>query len=408
MRERGIKRAMSSESQADERPGVGRSIWLLVLGGCTAVVLLTSTGEYARARLSGEAVGFFEMARYQAIDWYFWALAAPLVFALARRVRPARIGWARSAAVHAAAGAVLACVHLGAYVAAALAMTGQLTAADLARMLPVAATARLHVEALAYLALLGLAYAVEYYTVSRERTMRASRLEARLAQAQLEVLRSQLQPHFLFNALNAVAALVRRDRNREAVDVIAGLGDLLRDTLDSPEHEVPLAREIELLEHYLAIQRVRFGDRLAVELDVAPETLDAAVPGLVLQPLVENAIRHGIETRDEPGRITVLAARAGGGRLRLEVVDDGPGIGPGAREGVGLGNTRARLGQLYGDAHRFEVERIAGGGTAVHIELPLRRIARTDEASSPGPARPSSLPATPAAPTPGIDVPAAP
>ncbi|MFW6078842.1 MAG: sensor histidine kinase [Gemmatimonadota bacterium] len=381
----------------------GRYVWLIVLGGATAVALLSTAGEYARAALRGDAVGFFDIARYQAIDWYLWALAAPFVFALARRVRPSRVGWPRSAAVHGLACATAAAVHIVLYVLVAQAVAGILTAAELRRALPVVIPARVHIDVLAYLALLGMAYAIDYYALSRERALRASRLETRLAQAQLDALRTQLQPHFLFNALNAVTGLVRRQRNREAVDVLAGLGDLLRDTLDSPDHEVPLAREIELLEHYLAIQRVRFGDRLTVEVDAAPDTLDAAVPGLMLQPLVENAIRHGVERQDEPVRIVVRARRhpdaaagdaalagsgPGPGRGRggtgsgdgddalliLEVVDDGPGIAPGARDGVGLSNTRARLRQLHGDGQRLEVERGEGGGTTVRVGLPYRRL----------------------------------
>jgi two-component system, LytTR family, sensor kinase len=207
----------------------------------------------------------------------------------------------------------------------------------------------------------------------RERALRA---EARAHEARLEALRYQLNPHFLFNALNAVSTLVVEGRNAEATRTLARLGDLLRATLERPAAgEVPLADELELLRRYVDVEQVRLGDRLTVSVDVAPDAWGARVPVLLLQPLVENAVRHAVAPREAGGHVTVTAVtaeRAGGGRtLRLTVSDDGPGLRGSPAAGVGLANARTRLAQLYGDAHRFVLGDAEGGGCRVEIELPF-------------------------------------
>ena len=204
-------------------------------------------------------------------------------------------------------------------------------------------------------------------------TEEREQLEARLARAQLQSLRLQLHPHFLFNTLNTINALVGTDRHA-AERVISGLSELLRMSLSSAsEQEVSLARELELLAHYIEIQQIRFQDRLTVSFRIDPDTRHALVPNLVLQPLVENAIRHGIAPRAAPGHVVVTAVRRGD-RLEMSVVDDGVGENPRAehRDGVGLGNTRARLLSLYGSDHRFEAAGEHGGGFAVRMEIPYR------------------------------------
>ncbi len=214
---------------------------------------------------------------------------------------------------------------------------------------------------------------VDYSQASRER----DRLETRLARAQLESLKHQLQPHFLFNALNAITALIPIDA-RAAQRTVHGLGTLLRESLtNSGEHEVRLGRELELLGHYLDIQRIRFQDRLSVDVVVEPGVDGALVPNLLLQPLVENAIRHGIGPRAAGGAIEVRVTRQGP-QLRLYVSDDGVGAdtsvdGTVDREGVGLGNTRARLRHLYGDRQHMAITTRPGAGFAVEIELPFHQ-----------------------------------
>ena len=198
-------------------------------------------------------------------------------------------------------------------------------------------------------------------------------LEARLARAQLQSLRLQLHPHFLFNTLNTINALISSDRHA-AERVVSGLSELLRMSLSSAsEQEVTLAKELDLLAHYIEIQQIRFQDRLTVSFRIDPDARYALVPNLVLQPLVENAIRHGIAPRAAPGHV-VVSARRRDDRLEMSVVDDGVGENPRAdhRDGVGLGNTRARLLSLYGSEHGFEAGTVASGGFAVRIEIPYR------------------------------------
>lgn len=219
--------------------------------------------------------------------------------------------------------------------------------------------------------------AFESHRRARARELQASQLEARLAQTRLQVLQMQLHPHFLFNSLNAISALMHRDV--QAADrMIARLGDLLRLTIENDgTQEVTLRKEIEFLEQYLEIMRVRFQDRLHVQLDISPETLDAFVPNLILQPLVENAIRHAISPRAEGGHVSISSCISDG-RLELRVTDDGPGLRAdvaGAMEkGLGLANTRARLEQLYGAMQRFVIQNRREGGVEVLLSAPLRTM----------------------------------
>jgi signal transduction histidine kinase len=230
----------------------------------------------------------------------------------------------------------------------------------------------------AYLVLLCIALVSDYYGKYRERRLLASQLQAQLSQAKLQALRMQLNPHFLFNALNSIAMLARRNDNTRAVRMIAGLGDLLRHVLeDSPEDEVTVRDEVRFIERYLEIERVRFGERLDVQIDVQESALDAFVPNLLLQPLVENAIKHGIARKPTGGTITITGARVGD-RIVLEIADDGPGMSAGPREGTGVGlvNIRQRLQQLYGDQFAFDVENVSGGGVRATIWLPHRAAPR--------------------------------
>ena len=215
-----------------------------------------------------------------------------------------------------------------------------------------------------------------FYQGSRARELRAAQLEGELNRAQLDRLEAQLQPHFLFNTLNAISSLMYSDPAR-ADRMMGRLSDLLRLTFQrAASAEVPLAGEIEWLGWYLEIMQLRFGDRLTVHQAIAPETLALAVPRLVLQPLVENALTHGAAKHAGPAAITI-AARRDGDRLRLTVADDGPGItGDPARalaSGVGLSNTVARLSALYGEQGRLTIENVASGGLLVALDLPARR-----------------------------------
>jgi sensor histidine kinase YesM len=239
-----------------------------------------------------------------------------------------------------------------------------------------------HQNIITYWSILGIQYAVGYYRKYQEREKDALRLErdaselqAQLVRAQLSALKMQLQPHFLFNTLNAIMVLVRQQRSREAEETLGLLGDLLRCVLDDGEaQEVPLRRELEYLQLYLAIEQVRFQDRLRVEISADPAILDVAVPHMGLQPIVENAIRHGIGRKSSAGKIQIGVSRVNQS-VEVTVRDDGPGLPPAEaphNSGIGLANTRARLRQLYGDAGRLTVENGEQGGVVVTMVVPYR------------------------------------
>ena len=233
-------------------------------------------------------------------------------------------------------------------------------------------------EMMTYWTIVGVGHALRYHYEARAKELSAAQLETRLVEAQLHTLQRQMQPHFLFNTLNTISALMHRDV--DAADaMIARLSDLLRMSLQRIEvQEIELADELDFLSKYLEIEQTRFRDRLTVVFDVDSDTLDALVPNLLLQPLVENAIKHGIGPRPTPGHITVRARRRGA-MLELDVQDNGVGLSAARltdfNRGVGLSNTRSRLDHLYGSLHRFEFRQPAEGGLLVYIAIPMATLA---------------------------------
>jgi signal transduction histidine kinase len=226
-----------------------------------------------------------------------------------------------------------------------------------------------------YWAITGASIAGDYYRDSRRREVKEAQLEQLLAEARLQALRAQLNPHFLFNALNAISAYVEREPRR-ARAMIEHLADFLRISLGGPDSQATtLQRELDALEHYLSIQRARFEDRLQVSMDIEPGTLRARVPTLILQPLVENAIGHGVAPRASAGSV-VISAHRNNGSLALSVRDDGPGLPPGwnllTASRIGLSNTRQRLEHLYPHRHEFAVKNALGGGVVAAIVIPFR------------------------------------
>ncbi|MBD0370493.1 MAG: histidine kinase [Pyrinomonadaceae bacterium] len=311
---------------------------------------------------------------------YLWAMLTPPILYLSRRYPIERRNWPRRTFLHLACSLVAVALLLGVYILAA-----KLVGLPVAQRKPLG-TAFLtlvileyHFSLLVYWIILGIDHALRYYRKYKERELQASQLETRLAQAQLQVLKMQLHPHFLFNTLHAISTLMHRDV--DAADrMIARLSDLLRLALENEGvQEVTLKQELELLERYLEIEQTRFRDRLMVEITIEPEVLDARVPNLILQPIVENAIQHGIARRRGQGRIEIGARRTNG-TLSISVRDDGRGLISGAegmiKEGVGLSNTRARLSQLYGASARFELYSAPEGGTLASLLIPFHEDER--------------------------------
>jgi two-component system LytT family sensor kinase len=324
---------------------------------------------YISSAKAGLEVSWKQAVSYSLGDWYVFALLSVPVMQLARRFRFEAGTWPKSLAVHA-----LGCALFSLGYMVIRAWLGQLQSQeafnDVFKKLLVKTW---HFNLLIYWVIVAVSHAFDYYRKYRERELRAAELEKRLVQAKLQALQMQLNPHFLFNTLHSISSLMHKDV--EAADrMIMRLSDLLRAALEGAEtQEVSLQQELELLQLYLAIEQIRFGKRLTVKMEIAPDTLKAQVPNLILQPLVENAIKHGIEPRSRPGCIELRAHRRADA-LTLEVSDNGAGLrqnGP-VKEGVGLSNTRARLRELYGSAHRFEMLSGPEGGVRVELEMPFR------------------------------------
>jgi len=318
---------------------------------------------------------------WQLAVWWVWGCLTPLVLGLGRRVTGANGSWLRGFLIHLPFSLLLPAAHVAASTELRILIQPFDVWSDTRTFL---AQFNSEMRSLflfdffVYWAVLGVGYAFDYRERFRERESAASELKAQLAQAKLEALKVQLHPHFLFNTLHTISGLVRGGERQPAVNMIAGLSELLRRALDSAdEQEVSLREELKFVELYLDIQLVRFSDRLTVRTDIAPETLDALVPNMILQPLVENAIRHGVSPCETPGTISINAYRSGR-MLHLEVSDDGPGLQAGWRieegGGIGLANTVERLKRLYGADQRFELRNVTGvgGGVTASAVIPFR------------------------------------
>ena len=354
-------------------------VWLLVSAAWLGPAILAAFQTYLQARLAGEPPSWRQMA-WQGGDWLLYALLTPAVFQLARRYPLALAALARRVALHLVAAVVLCAAWAAAGYHLRLAL---LRAPPYGTSLVEWFLTSLPFGVAVYFAVLGVEHATFFFSQARERETQAARLSAQLAEARLGALRMQMQPHFLLNSLNAVTVIVRDQDTATATRMLELLGDILRRVVrtDRPP-EVPLAEELDFVRQILAIEEIRFADRLRPVFAVDPALMRAAVPEFVLQPLVENALRHGLARRVGATLLRVEARREGD-QLVLVVTDDGPGP-EGAAEplgGVGLANTRERLATLYGGRAELVLAPTETGGTAATVRLPYRELPGGAEAA---------------------------
>ncbi len=346
----------------------------------TVPVIIGTAGHFFGMAVEGRGMPNSHIFGHSFAMWYAWIPATPLIFALHRALPLDGRGWRRAVLAHATLATLVFLFQSWALLVTGR-MTGHLpaTRSVLMRLTDLVVNQYLF-DLLTYAGVLAVAIGLDYARRYRDRDLRASQLQAQLASARLDALRAQLQPHFLFNALNSVAMLIRRERKQEALDVVVGFGELLRYVLEeSGTKDVPLSDEIRFLQRYLQIEQVRHRERLIVDLRVAPEAEHALVPNLILQPLVENALRHAVGTSTAPTTLRIDASRRSS-RLHLEVEDDGPGLPAGFSiedsAGVGLRNTRDRLREIFGADATFSLGPGAATGVLAVIELPFREDAR--------------------------------
>lgn len=352
--------------------------WLIVFGVWTLFGLFFASQFALQNQLSENPIPFWRILSWQLASGYAWFIASPLILWLSKRY-PFEAGkWQATVPIHIVASIVvsLGILAIDAYVLPKLGYLARFNLTSLWENFKILFFVNFHFSIAIYWGVVAIHQAILYYRKYRERELKTSQLEARLAQSRLQVLKMQLHPHFLFNTLNAISELVHRDPDI-ADRMLTDLSDLLRMSFENLEvQEIPLKQELEFLRKYLEIEQTRFHDRLEVKMDIDEDTLDASVPNMILQPLVENAIKHGISPKAEGGRINIEAWRKNGS-LHLSVSDDGVGVNSGGvqafTEGVGLSNTRRRLKHLYGKGHRLELKPEEADGLSVRLDIPYKQ-----------------------------------
>ena len=361
---------------------------VIAAGAAVAIVLALSIAAQTYLSMLGHGHSFRRMLAWQLATWAFWACVAPVVLRhgaefMARRPRTLAdvvpLVWL---------GTLLLAVH--SVLSAQLTMWIQpfvpVETYNLVQAWAVQLPVRFAIDLFAYGLLIALGGALWTHRRAQELEVRESRLETELAHAQLHALRLEIEPHFLFNTLNAITALVRLKENSRAVEMLVGLGDFMRSNLDRPHDQlVTLATEIAWAQRYIALQQARFGDRLKVEYHIADECLEYLVPTLLLQPIVENAFRHGIGRKTHACCLKMCATQQQGA-LTITIADDGAGLPADfdveRQSGTGLRNVRSRLGHLYGDDAHFDIRRAGDIGTAVTIRVPLSHPERRARATA--------------------------
>jgi sensor histidine kinase YesM len=344
--------------------------WLVLAALWSIPGILQATGMYAAYSMKGDMSMSLGIALLWRIpEWQVWALATPLIIWLGRRFPVT--SW-KNVPLHLALAAVVSIGDVTVYYVLGRALDQPYLTASYFELMPVMLIKTAFFELLIYAAVLVADQAIAYQRRYREAALAQTQLEARLVEAQLDALKHQLHPHFLFNTLNAITVLMRKGESTSAIRMLGGMSDLLRRSLTSLRVElVSLDEELDFIARYLDIETTRFPDRLRVAMDVEPAARRANIPSMLLQPIVENAIEHGIAPRVSGGTISITA-RIVNDKLHIEVKNDAPEH-PATREGhgVGLSNVRKRLAQLYPNAHVFELTCEPSGAVAI-IEIPYQ------------------------------------
>jgi sensor histidine kinase YesM len=364
---------VSPASRHEGVPAVARR-WLVVTGTWSAVAAFAIVQIYIARAALGEPPPLRPLLILELPVWLGWALVTVPIVMLARRFPLDRSRILGSVLVHAPAAILVALASVAFQMVWYQAFNPYpLAGSSVTRWFWQYFRQYFVVGFMIYWATVGVYHAFANYVLSQQRELEAARAKQQLGEARLQSLRMQLHPHFLFNTLNSIAALLE-EQPAEARRMIAQLGDLLRASLRADVlHVVPLEDELQFVRRYLDIEQIRFGDRLSVSMRIEPDTLRAAVPSFLFQPLVENAIRHGIANREGGGGHMWVSAQRLNGALVLHVLDNGPGLpGVAAGPGIGLANTRRRLEELYGTEHGFALSARPGGGLDVRVEIPFR------------------------------------
>lgn len=370
-------RLMAVDKQTGDSVASARLVKAAAIAVVLSLFIVIGTGvqSYVELSMRGQRVdNIFLMVRWRLIWWSAWALLTPFVFEFAWRHPFRRAGWLRIMALLLLGNVVAYSVHVAIQVAAMYLPAYQMVHDSFADAVGHHVAGSLYLNVFIYWAIVLVANALWVYADTQRRALRAANLETQLANARLETLKSQLHPHFLFNTLHGIATLMHRDVD-SAERMINQFSGLLRRALDrSDVHEVTLGEELAFLREYLDIEQMRFGNRMEVDIRVPADAEELLVPSFVLQPLVENSLKHGVHADGVPGRIEIVAARKNE-RLELIVLDDGPGIADpetAAFSGVGLSNLSSRLQRMHGALAELVLENRDTGGLRVTVVLPIR------------------------------------
>ena len=354
------------------------SLWLLVFGFWTLVGLIIASLSHGRMTAIDQPSNLLKWIVDALLSCYCWAAFTPLIAWLGRRLSIDSRRWLTHLILLVLAGAAITVAQTAFRCLESMVVMGE-PLSEYLQVLKPELFWRGPWNFLIFAGILGVSYARDYQLRWRERTIAAGRLESELAKAQMNALRAQIQPHFLFNTLNSILVLIQRNRLPEAQATINRLSDLIRYILNRGSELVTVGEEMEIVRGFVEIEQMRLGDRLKVSMTADPAAGALRIPALVIQPLVENAIRHGLAPKEAGGTVEIRIGISDH-CLRMSVKDDGVGIDTAntTSENVGIGNTRARLGHLYGECCRMQITPVPSGGTLAEITIPIDLLEATN------------------------------